>query len=116
MLGSRAARRLPKSYISFECAPYLLGELRGGPKGQPVVEFRVSPRNLLGSVSLRGGGPGRVGVDERVESASWMPPRLILLDVNQVNYVASPVHPLVEPHGEVSRLDGFDQAPGEVDG
>ena len=50
----------------------------GRPDKRHVVEFRVSPRHLLGGVSLSGCGPSRVGVDERVEGASGRPPRLIL--------------------------------------
>ena len=33
-------------------------------------EFGVSPRNVLGGVTLHGCDPGAVGVDERVEGVS----------------------------------------------
>ena len=42
--------------------------------------------------------------DERVEGMSGKPPRLLLVDVNQVDHVAS-VHPLVESHGGGSLFD-----------
>jgi hypothetical protein len=48
-----------------------------------------------------------VSVDERVEGAPGKPPGFILLDVDQVDYVA-PVHLLVEPHGSVALFDELD--------
>src|SRR5215208_3168638 len=78
-----------------------LGTPSGPPATPPVGEFRVSSRNILGSVSLRGGCPGQVGVDERVEGASEGSPGLILLDVDQVGEPGS-VGPLVEPHSGVA--------------
>src|SRR5688572_3764019 len=86
----------------------------GTPEKLPVGEFRVSPRNVLCGVSLPGRATARVGVDERVEGAPGKPPGCILLDVDQVDYVA-PVHPLVEPHGGVASFDDLNQAPGEAD-
>src|SRR5215210_2145097 len=72
-------------------------------------------RNILSGVSLRGGGPGQMGVDERVEGASENLPGFILLDVDQVDQVA-PIHPFVEPHGSATLSDDPDFAPGEGDG
>jgi hypothetical protein len=101
--------------IAFGCAPYLVDELRGRPREKcPLGEFRISPRKLLRGVSLPGGGTGGVGIDERVEGASRRPPWFILLDVDQVDHVAS-VHSLVEPHGGVAIFDDPNQAPDEVD-
>jgi hypothetical protein len=57
-----------------------------------------------------------VGVDERVEGAPGKPPWLILLDVDQVDYVVPIVCPLVEPHGGVALFGVLDEASGEVDG
>ena len=88
-------RYAPNATSLQGCAPYLVGELR------------VSPRNFLCGVSLRGCDPAEVSVDERVEGAPGKPPGFILLDVDQVDYVA-PVHPLVEPHGSVALFDELD--------
>src|SRR3712207_6296452 len=106
MLGSQAARRLLKVDVAFRCDPYTsLARWRTSrtPEKEklPLGKFRVSPRNVLCGVSLRGCGPGGVGVDERVEGASRTLPRLGLLDVDQVDHVA-PIRPLVEPHGGVA--------------
>src|SRR5215208_2712375 len=78
-------------------------------------EFRVSPRHLLCGVSLRRGGTGGVGVDERVEGASGRPTGFVFLDVDQVEQ-AAPIRPLVEPHGSVTSFDDPNQASDEVDG
>ncbi len=56
-----------------------------------------------------------MGVDERVEGASGRPPWSILLDVDQVEQ-ATPIRPLVEPHGGMASFDDPNQAPNEVDG
>src|SRR5215216_3518426 len=87
----------------------------GGPQKSPGGEFRVSPRYLLCSVALPGGGIGGVGVDERVEGASRRPTWFIFLDVDQAEQAAQ-VCPLVEPHGGVASFDDSDQASDEVDG
>src|SRR5215216_3721224 len=81
----------------------------------PGGEFRVSPRNLLCGVSLPGGGPTGVGVDERVEGASGRPTGFVLLDVDQVEQAAQ-ICPLVEPHLSVASFDDLNQASDEVDG
>src|SRR5215203_1046150 len=78
-------------------------------------EFRVSPRNLLCSVSLPGSSTGGVGVDERVEGASRRSTWFVLLDVDQVEQAAQ-VCPLVETHGGVASFYHPDQASDEVDG
>src|SRR5215211_5209815 len=77
-------------------------------------EFRVSPRDLLCGVSLPGGGTTGVGVDERVEGASGRSTWFILLDVDQVEQ-ATPVRPLVEPHGGMASFDDLNQASDEVE-
>ena len=87
----------------------------GKPQKSPGGEFRVCPRNLLCGVSLPGGGTTGVGVDERVEGASGRPPGFILLDVDQVEQ-ATPIRPLVEPHGGMASFDDPNQASDEVDG
>src|SRR5829696_1657636 len=101
---------LPCSGVS----PTSLARVLDKPQKLLGGEFRVSPRYFLCGVSLPGGGTTGVGVDERVEGASRRPPWFILLDVDQVDYVAS-VHPLVEPHGGVAIFDDPNQAPDEVD-
>src|SRR5215210_7605527 len=78
-------------------------------------EFRVSPRDLLCSVSLPGGGTTGVGVDERVEGASRRLPGFVLLYVHQVEQAAQ-IRPLVEPHLGVPSFDDLNQASDEVDG
>src|SRR5215203_4266001 len=90
-------------------------EIPGRTQKSPGGEFRVSPRNLLSGVSLPGGGTTGVGVDERVEGASGRPPWFILLDVDQVEQ-ATPIRPLVEPHGGMASFDDPNQASDEVDG
>src|ERR687897_3457336 len=92
-----------------------LARVPGRPQKHLSGEFRVSPRNLLGGVSLPGGGTSGVGVDERVEGASGRPTGFVLLDVDQIEQAAS-VRPLVEPHRNVASFDDLNQAPDEVDG
>ena len=97
------SKSLPRSGVILTS----LVRVPGRPHKSPGGEFRVSPRDLLFGVSLPGGGTTGVGVDERVEGAPGKPPGCILLDVDQVDYVA-PVHPLVEPHGSVALFDELD--------
>src|ERR671910_2619581 len=92
-----------------------LARVPGRPQKHLSGEFRVSPRNLLCSVALPGGGSAGVGVDERVEGASGRPPRFILLDVDQVHQAAPPLRPLVEPHGDMASFDHPNQASDEVE-
>ena len=103
------------SLYALRPCPLLRSRTSGTPEVLSVGEFRVSTRNILCGVSLRGVGPGRMGVDERVEGASEVLPGFILLDVDQVDQVA-PVHPFVEPHGGATLSDDPDFAPGEGDG
>ena len=102
---------LPRLGVILTSLARVLGRLQKLPGG----EFGVSPRNLLCSVSLPGGGTTGVGVDERVEGASGRPPRFIFLDVDQVEQAAPPVRPLVETHLSVASFDHPDQASDEVD-
>src|SRR5215211_3089436 len=95
--------------------PTSLVRVPGKPQKHLVGEFRVSPRDLLWSVSLPGGGTTGVGVDERVEGASGRLPGFVLLDVDQVEQAAQ-ICPLVEPHGGVASFDDLNQASDEVDG
>src|SRR5215216_6048994 len=107
---NECARRLLNAVTAFGCDPYLVGSLvrvPGGPQKSPGGEFRVSPRYLLCSVSLPGGGTAGVGVDERVEGASGRPTGFVLLDVDQAEQ-AAPVCPLVEPHLSVASFDDSD--------
>src|SRR5215210_6121623 len=76
-------------------------EIPGRTQKPPGGEFRVSPRYLLCSVSLPGGGTTGEGVDERIEGASGRPPGFVLLDVDQVEQAAQ-ICPLVEPHLSVA--------------
>src|SRR5829696_297445 len=92
-----------------------LARVPGRTQKSPGGEFRVSPRNLLCSVSLPGSSTGGVGVDERVEGASRRSTWFVLLDVDQVEQAAQ-ICPLVEPHGGVASFDHPDQASDEVDG
>src|SRR5215216_1866290 len=92
-----------------------LAQVPGRTQKSPGGEFRVSPRNLLCSVSLPGSSTGGVGVDERVEGASRRSTWFVLLDVDQVEQAAQ-ICPLVEPHGGVASFDHPDQASDEVDG
>src|SRR5215211_7052201 len=101
---------LPRSGVT----PTSLARVTGRPQKSPGGKFRVSPRDLLCSVSLPGRATARVGVDERVEGASGWPPWFILLDVDQVEQ-ATQVCPLVEPHGGVASFDHPNQASYEVD-
>jgi hypothetical protein len=87
----------------------------GRPHKSPGGELRVSPRDLLCGVSLPGGGATGVGVDERVEGASGRSTWFVLLDVDQVDQ-ATPIRPLVKPHGGMASFDDPDQAPDEEDG
>src|SRR5215204_591929 len=91
-----------------------LARVPGKPQKSPGGEFRVSPRNLLCSVSLPGSSTAGVGVDERVEGASRRPTWFVLLDVDQVEQ-AAPIRPLVETHGGVASFDDLNQASGEED-
>src|SRR5829696_5070810 len=93
-----------------------LARVPGKPQKSPGGEFRVSPRNLLCSVSLPGSSTAGVGVDERVEGASRRPTWFVLLDVDQVEQAALLVRPLVETHLSVASFDHPDQASDEVDG
>jgi hypothetical protein len=112
---NRDAWRLLKVATEFGCAPTSLVRVPGRPHKSPGGEFRVSPRYLLCSVSLPGGGSAGVGVDERVEGPSGRPTWFVLLDVDQIEQAAS-VRPLVEPHRNVASFDDLNQAPHEVDG
>src|SRR4028118_703111 len=114
------ARRRLKDATAFGCEPLPRWRTSGTqpsgtPAKAPVGEFGVGPGDLLGGVSLRGRGLGRVGVDERVEGASERPPGPILLDVDQVGQTTL-VSPLVEPHRGAAIFAGFVQATDEVDG
>src|ERR687898_536785 len=107
--------RLLRVATASGCDPYLVGASSGPTQNSPGGEFRVSPRHLLFGVSLPGGGTAGVGVDERIEGASGRPTWFVLLDVDQVDYVA-PVHPLVETHLSVASFDAPNQAADEEDG
>src|SRR5215212_3922589 len=102
---------LPRSGVT----PTSLARVPGRTQKSPGGKFRVSPRDLLCSVSLPGRATARVGVDERVEGASGRLPGFVLLDMDQVEQ-AAPVCPLVEPHGGVASFDDLNQASDEVDG
>src|SRR5215204_14037 len=91
-----------------------LARVPGRTQKSPGGEFRVSPRNLLCSVSLPGSSTGGVGVDERVEGASRRPTWFVLLDVDQVEQAAQ-VCPLVETHGSVASFEHPNQASDEVE-
>src|SRR5919112_1106212 len=112
---NRALGGYSKSLLSSGVIPTSLVRVPGRPQKSPGGEFRVSPRNLLGGVSLRGSGTTGVGVDERVESASGRPTWFVLLDVDQIEQAAS-VRPLVELHRNVASFDDPNQASDEVDG
>src|SRR5215211_1811092 len=71
-----------KSLLRGVVIPTSLARVPGRPQALLGAEFRVSPRNLLCGVALLGGGPGGVGVDERVEGASSRLTWFVLLDVN----------------------------------
>src|ERR671910_3537003 len=105
------SKSLPRSGVT----PTSLARVPGKPQILLGGEFRVSPRHLLCGVSLPGGGTTGVGVDERIEGASGRPTWFVLLDVDQVDYVA-PVHPLVETHLSVASFDAPNQAADEEDG
>src|SRR5215213_10115023 len=90
-------------------------EIPGRTQKSPGGKFRVSPRNLPCGVSLPGRATTGVGVDERVEGASGRPTWFFLLDVDQVEQVAPPVRPLVEPHRSVASFDDANQASDEVE-
>src|SRR5215211_4415679 len=102
---------LPCSGVS----PTSLARVPGRPHKLPAGKFRICPRYLLCGVSLPGGGTTGVGVDKRVEGASGRPPWFILLDVDQVEQ-ATPIRPLVEPHGGMASFEHPNQASDEVDG
>src|ERR671910_1359412 len=104
------SKSLPRSGVT----PTSLARVPGKPQILLGGEFRVSPRYLLCGVALPGGGTAGVGVDERIEGASGRPTWFVLLDVDQVDYVA-PVHPLVETHLSVASFDAPNQAADEVD-
>src|SRR5215204_2092657 len=87
------SKSLPRSGVSSTS----LARGPGRPQKLLGVEFRVSSRYLLCSVSLPGGGTTGVGVDERVEGASGRPTWFVLLYVHQVEQAAR-IRPLVEPH------------------
>src|SRR5215211_8351907 len=101
---------LPRSGVT----PTSLARVPGRTQKSPGGKFRVSPRDLLCSVSLPGRATARVGVDERVEGASGWPPWFILLDVDQVEQAAQ-ICPLVEPHGGVASFEHPNQASDEVE-
>src|SRR5918994_3352734 len=103
-----------KSLPRLGVIPTSLAQVPGRPQALRCGEFRVSPRHLLCGVSLPGGGTARVGVDERVESASRRPTGFVLLDVDQVEQAAQ-ICPLVEPHGSVAGIDEPNQASEEVE-
>src|SRR5687767_15046662 len=94
----------PKSLPTWGVSPTSLARVLGKPQKSPGGEFRISPRDLLCGVSLPGSGTTGVGVDERVKGASGRPTRFVLLDVDQVEQ-ATPIRPLVEPHGGVPSFD-----------
>ena len=96
-------------------APNSLARVLDKPQKLLGGEFRVSPRYFLCGVSLPGGGTTGVGVDERVEGASGRHTWFVLLHVDQVDQ-ATPIHPLVEPHGGVASFDDPNQASDEGDG
>src|SRR5829696_5473891 len=104
-----------KSLLRWVVIPTSLARVPGRTHKSPGGEFRVSPRYLLCSVSLPGGGTTGVGVDERVEGASRRPPGFVLLDVDQVEQAAQ-ICPLVEPHRRVASFDDLNQASDKVDG
>src|SRR5919112_6500894 len=104
------SKSLPRSGVS----PTSLAGVPGRPQNLLGGEFRVSPRHLLCGVTLRGGGIGGVGVDERVEGASGRPTWFVLLDVDQVEQAAQ-ICPPVERHLRVASFDDPDQASNEVE-
>src|SRR5215217_8298997 len=68
-LGGYSKSLLPSGVI-----PTSLARVPGRPHISPLGgEFRVSPRDLLFGVSLLGGGPTGVGVEERVEGFRGAP-------------------------------------------
>jgi|SRR5215211_1155514 len=103
-VGRRRALHRPDYYWKSLSYSGVRPTWSGLANSRYVGELRVRLRNFLCGVSLRGRGPGQVGVDERVKGASGKPPRLLLGYVDQVDQ-AAPVHPLVEPHGGVSIFD-----------
>jgi hypothetical protein len=103
-----------KSLPPSDVPPTSLAQVLCRTQKSPGGEFRVSPRYLLCGVSLTGSGTSGVGVDERVEGASGMPTRFVLLDVDQVEQ-AAPIRPLVETHLSVASFDDLNQASDEVD-
>src|SRR5215203_4611447 len=105
------SKSLPRSGVP----PTSGARVPGTPQKLLGGEFRVSPRDLLCSVSLPGGGTTGVGVDERVEGASGRLAGFVLLYVDQVEQVAQ-IRPLVEPHLGVAGFDDLNQASDEVDG
>jgi hypothetical protein len=105
------SKSLPRSGVF----PTSLARVLGSPQKLLSAEFRVSPRHFACGVSLAGGDPGGVGVDERVEGASGRPPNFVLLDVDQVEQAAQ-ICPPIEPHGSVASFHDLNQAPDEEDG
>src|SRR5829696_3109505 len=105
------SKSLPRSGVP----PTSGARVPGTPQKLLGGEFRVSPRDLLCSVSLPGGGTTGVGVDERVEGASGRPTWFVLLYVHQVEQAAQ-IRPLVEPHLGGACFDDLNQASDEVDG
>src|SRR5918994_7917109 len=104
---SKSLRRSGVIPTSLARVPGRFQTLLGG-------EFRVSPRNLLCSVSLPGSSTAGVGVDERVEGASRRPTWFVLLDVDQVEQAAQ-ICPLVETHLSVASFEHPNQASDEIE-